>query len=104
MLIRINVNVTDGNNKKWLLIMSYASPRYMEVRETWQAIKRLAAKIFTPWMMIDDFNEIIGTDEQKGVCLSNRLDCHMVKAAVLSYKFTSRGYRRERRYRIFIKS
>jgi hypothetical protein len=92
----ITLKVSVGNDS-WLLTGMYASPIYTKRLKLWQHLISLNASFDGPWMIIDDFNEIILPSDQRGgnfsqnkenVLLRVMDDCHFVDIATTGNKYT----------------
>lgn len=63
----INAMVTESNGAKWIMSVVYTLP-YPNVRdELWKYIRCMGGYIHIPWVLIDDFNQIVeARDKQRG--------------------------------------
>ena len=63
--IHVSVKV-KGSNSLWLLSAIYASSRRSERRILWENLKIIAGLNNLPWVMLEDFNDILSCEEKWG--------------------------------------
>jgi hypothetical protein len=62
----IHVVFDEGGSCPWLCSFVYANPNDQLKRACFEDIKDLASTISLPWMIVGDFNEIMGAPEKRG--------------------------------------
>lgn len=61
----LTIKLSSGNTS-WFLTAIYASPNYASRRDDWTNIQLLSEKVTGAWMILGDWNQIIGADEVRG--------------------------------------
>ena len=68
-LNHINVIVNKGKNDSWRFTSIYGMPKTGRKHETWDLLRTLHRKFNLPWLVADDFNEILLSHEKLGRAL-----------------------------------
>lgn len=50
----------------WFISAIYASPRLVERRIVWANLSKIAKLHNQPWLMLDDFNEVLNSEDKFG--------------------------------------
>lgn len=50
----------------WFISAIYASPRLVERRIVWANLSEIAKLHNQPWLMLDDFNEVLNSEDKFG--------------------------------------
>ncbi|XP_058784025.1 uncharacterized protein LOC131658784 [Vicia villosa] len=95
--LKVNNNLGDA----WLLTVVYASPHERLKRLMWESIRKIAATINQPWLVVGYFNDIVCASEKKGggqvsvhkcnVFRENMEDYYLLDLGASGPKFTWRG-------------
>lgn len=59
--------VEDPIQGNWRLTGFYGIPESSRRRESWNFIRNLSDSSNLPWCVIDDFNELLSSNEKKGI-------------------------------------
>jgi hypothetical protein len=62
----IDVVVEDGMS--WRFTGIYDEPSWGQQHVTWDALRTVHGQMKIPWLVLDDFNEIMFNYEKEGVC------------------------------------
>ena len=62
----IDVKIMNSLQAKWHFTGVYGHPKDQRKKETWAMLRHFHSKASMPWVCIDDFNEILSSDEKGG--------------------------------------
>ena len=102
-LNHINIIVNKGKNDSWRFTSIYGMPETGRKHETWDLLRTLHRKFNLPWLVADDFNEILLSHEKLGRALRSETtirdfrevmdDCGLMDLGYVGKKYTWRGKR-----------
>lgn len=55
-----------ANNKSWIMSFVYATPNPTTHRTIWNLLYKIRDVIQLPWLIMEDFNEIVSSNEKHG--------------------------------------
>lgn len=76
---------TSFDNKDCFCTFIYASTSYLSKRFLWQELQTMRTSFSNPWMMIGDFNVVLGGHEKQGGCLPHSSSCSDFQAMSDTY-------------------
>ena len=70
----ISLCIVIGNNT-WFGLAIYASPNFPLRKTLWSYLKGIRGRLRLPWMLVEDFNDILCSAGQKGQSIAGVYVC-----------------------------
>lgn len=90
----INGKIASTNsNVQWKFTGFYGHPEAAKRHEAWDLLRLLGRFQPTPWICIEDFNEVVGTDEKMGGCGRSKSQIKKFQSILTDCDLADLGFR-----------